>query len=115
LQLDTEKKRKSYSKIVREVNQYKVEEHKRIQNNGGQQRNRTNVVPLPKHRRVRFIHYYFDIKNEFFCFYFSSQPDALRSHFLSPQEVRDFERRIKREHDANCKCSLHANSQNSSA
>jgi len=68
LQLDTEKKRKSYSKVVREVNQYKVEEHKRIQNNGGQQRNRTNVVPLPKHRRVGFINYYFDIKNECFLF-----------------------------------------------
>lgn len=43
------------------------------------------------------------------------QPDATRSHFLSAQEVRDFERRIKREHDAKCKCSLHANSHHTSA
>jgi hypothetical protein len=46
-------KRKSYSKIVRETNQYKIEEQKRLQNNGGQQRNRiTAALPLPKHRRV---------------------------------------------------------------
>jgi hypothetical protein len=57
-QLDTEKKRKSYSQLVRENNQYKIEEHKRIQNNGGQQRNRANALPMPKHRRVGFIHYY---------------------------------------------------------
>jgi hypothetical protein len=29
--------------------------------------------------------------------------------------VREFERRIKREHDANCKCSLHAQPHHSSA
>ncbi|CAF3173883.1 unnamed protein product [Rotaria sp. Silwood2] len=78
--LQTERKRKTYSKLVRAANQYKVEEQKRIQNNGGQQRNRAYVASMPRHRPL----------------------DATRSHFLSAEEVREFERRIKREHDANC-------------
>lgn len=92
--VEAEKKRRIYAQQVRENNQYKIEEHKRMQNNNGQPRNRTQILQQGKLRH----------------------PAAVRSHFLSAQEVREFERRIKREHDANCKCSLHAiNPQHSSA
>ncbi|CAF4721427.1 unnamed protein product [Rotaria sp. Silwood1] len=64
--LQTERKRKTYSKLVRAANQYKVEEQKRIQNNGGQQRNRAYIAPMPRHRQI----------------------DATRSHFLSADESR---------------------------
>ncbi|CAM2714984.1 unnamed protein product [Rotaria socialis] len=85
--LETEQKRKMYSKVVNQVNQYKIEEQRRAQNNGGQ--HRSPGYAAPKQRSVKYT-------------------DATRSHFLSSEEVRDFERKIKREHAANCKCSLHA-------
>ncbi|CAF0926124.1 unnamed protein product [Rotaria sordida] len=65
--LQTENKRKTYSKIVRTTNQYKVEEQKRIQNNGGQQRHGVYVSPMLRRR---------------------PPPDATRSHFLSAEESR---------------------------
>ena len=37
----------------------------------------------------------------------SLQQNALRSHFISMQEVREFERKIQHEHKTNCRCSLH--------
>jgi hypothetical protein len=46
----SEKRKQSYSKAVRETNQFKIEEQKRVQNNQGQQKNR--AVIIPKYQRV---------------------------------------------------------------
>ena len=48
--MDTEKKRRTYSKVVREQNHYKIEEQKRVQNYHGQQK--SHPAPIPKYRRV---------------------------------------------------------------
>lgn len=53
LQLETEQKRKTYAKFVHVNNQYKIEEQKRAQNNGGLQR-----VPryaAPKQRPIKYV------------------------------------------------------------
>ncbi|CAF1208993.1 unnamed protein product [Adineta steineri] len=84
--LDTEKKRKSYSKQVQEINHKKIEEQKRIRNNGGSPQARAYAPPTLRRPR----------------------PQVLTSQFLFTPEVKEFERKLKREHDANCKCSLHA-------
>lgn len=48
---DSEKKRRSYSKAVREQNHYKIEEQKRYQHYSGQPKN--HQAPMPKSRRAR--------------------------------------------------------------
>ncbi|CAF0764420.1 unnamed protein product [Rotaria sordida] len=48
---DTEHRRKTYSKVVHDTNQYKIEEQKRIQNQQGPKKNRP--APVPKHQRAR--------------------------------------------------------------
>ncbi|CAF3475905.1 unnamed protein product [Rotaria socialis] len=49
--VDTEQRRKTYSKVVKETNHYKLEEQKRFQGANGQQR--TRPAPVPKHQRAR--------------------------------------------------------------
>jgi ribosomal 50S subunit-associated protein YjgA (DUF615 family) len=71
--LDAENKRKSYSKLVREINQHKLEEQKRIQNNSGQERTRTYVAPTLRRRRVEFINFYLDRKFSHLSFFFSQK------------------------------------------
>ncbi|CAF0780852.1 unnamed protein product [Rotaria sordida] len=49
--IDTEHRRKTYSKVVHDTNQYKIEEQKRIQNQQEPKKNRP--APVPKHQRAR--------------------------------------------------------------
>ena len=113
--------------MVRESNYHKIEEQKRAQMISGQQK--TRPVPIPKSRRVSCfsftLHSHEEQTYHRYCldplFLGISlnqwllnldhrpflQPQAIRSHFMSMQEVREFERRIQHEHAINCKCSLH--------
>ncbi|CAF2159440.1 unnamed protein product [Rotaria magnacalcarata] len=49
--VDTEHRRKTYSRVVKETNHHKLEEQKRFQSTNGQQR--TRPAPVPKYQRAR--------------------------------------------------------------
>ncbi|CAF1251245.1 unnamed protein product [Adineta ricciae] len=91
--MEIENKKKLYSKQVRAINQQKIEDQMRLKNSGEQLRNRTYAAPVIQHRRQH----------------------ELTSHLLFTPEVKEFERKIKRDHDASCKCSLHSRPFHSSA
>ncbi|CAF1201843.1 unnamed protein product [Adineta ricciae] len=91
--MEIENKKKLYSRQVRAINQQKIEDQMRLKNSGEQLRNRTYAAPVIQHRRQH----------------------ELTSHLLFTPEVKEFERKIKRDHDASCKCSLHSRPFHSSA
>ncbi|CAF2970611.1 unnamed protein product [Rotaria sp. Silwood2] len=51
--IDTENRRKYYSKVVHNTNQYKIEEQKRIQNNNGYKKDRPALIP--KYQRYQSV------------------------------------------------------------